>query len=113
MGYENSPEGGKFDCYPVARFECYGARLPVDYAGSVPEQMRLIDVPEGEYLVFEHGPFDYDQENRSVEFAVDAAVKAFDWAATPYEFDPSDGRMYYFYHDPKRWWREVFPVRRK
>ncbi len=113
MGYENSPEGGKFDCYPIPRFECYGARLPVDYAGPVPEQMRLIDVPEGEYLVFEHGPFDYDQENRSVEFAVNAAVKAFDWAATPYEFDPSDGRMYYFYHDPKRCWREVFPVRKK
>ncbi|MCL1882502.1 MAG: hypothetical protein FWF81_01940 [Defluviitaleaceae bacterium] len=28
--------------------------------------MLLIDVPEAEYIVFEHGPFDYEQENSSV-----------------------------------------------
>ena len=113
MAYENSPEGGSFPCYPTARFECYGCRLPVDYAGPVPANMRLTDVAEGEYIVFEHGPFDYEQENRSVEFAIDAAWKAFDWSASEYEFDPTPGRMYYFYHDPSRFWKEMWPVRKK
>jgi len=113
MAYEAAPDGGKFDCYPVPRWECYGCRLPADYTGPVPEQMLLRDVPEGEYIVFEHGPFDYEQENRSVEFAIDKAWDEFDWNATDYEFDPTDGRMYYFYHDPERYWKEIWPVRRK
>ncbi len=25
--------------------------------------MLMIDVPEDEYIIFEHGPFDYEQEN--------------------------------------------------
>lgn len=113
MAYENSPEGGSFLCYPTPRFECYGVRLPADYDGPVPEVMRLTDVAEGEYIVFEHGPFDYDQENRSVEFAIDEAWDAFDWSSSEYEFDPTPGRMYYFYHDPSRFWKELWPVRRK
>lgn len=113
MAYEAAEDGGKFDCYPVPRWECYGCRVPADYAGPVPEQMRLRDVPEGEYIVFEHGPFDYEQENRSVEFAIDKAWDEFDWNATDYEFDPTMGRMYYFYHDTERYWKEIWPVRRK
>ena len=113
MAYENSPQGGSFACYPTARFECYGCRLPVDYDGPVPEVMRLTDVARGEYIVFEHGPFDYDQESRTVKSAIDAAWEAFDWAASDYEFDDAPGRMYYFYHDPSRFWKELWPVRRK
>ncbi len=113
MAYEAAEDGGSFPCYPVPRYECYGCRLPVNYAGPVPEQMLLKDVPEGEYIVFEHGPFDYDQENRSVEFAIDKAQEDFDWSATDYEFDPTMGRMHYFYHDPDRYWKELWPVRRK
>ena len=113
MAYEAAEDGGKFDCYPVPRFECYGCRVPVSYDGPVPTQMLLKDVPEGEYIVFEHGPFDYEQENRSVEFAIDKAWEEFDWDVTDYEFDPTMGRMYYFYHDPARYWKELWPVRRK
>lgn len=113
MAYESAPDGGKFPCYPVPRFECYGCRLPIAYDGPVPEQMLIRDVPEGEYIVFEHGPFDYEQENRSVEFAVDAAQDAFDWDRTGYVFDDAPGRMSYFYHDPARYWKELWPVRKK
>ncbi len=42
-------------------------RLPLGLRGGVPPQLRLMDVPEGEYVVFEHGPFDYEGENRVVE----------------------------------------------
>ena len=111
--YEAAEDGGRFPCYPVPRYECYGCRVPADYDGPVPEQMLLRDVPEGEYIVFEHGPFDYEQENRSVEFAIDEAWDAFDWSSSEYEFDPTPGRMYYFYHDPSRFWKELWPVRRK
>ena len=31
--------------------------LPPDYHGEVPAQMLMIDVPEADYIVFEHGPF--------------------------------------------------------
>lgn len=110
MAYESSPEGGSFPCYPVPRFECYGVRLSADYDGPVPEQLLLRDVPEAEYIVFEHGPFDYDQENRSVEFMIDDAQEAFDWSASDYMFDDTPGRMSYFYHDPARYWKELWPV---
>ena len=113
LAYEAAEDGGKFDCYPVPRWECYGCRVAADYDGPVPENMLIRDVPEGEYIVFEHGPFDYEQENRSVEFAIDEAWDNFDWSATDYEFDPAMGRMYYFYHDCERFWKEVWPVRRK
>ena len=66
MGYLNDATGRLCD-WGYLRTECYGARLPADYRGEVPAQMLLTDIPEGEYLVFEHGPFDYEQECRTVE----------------------------------------------
>ena len=57
-------------------------RLPMDYKGGVPPQMLLADVPESEYIVFEHGPFDYEQENRSVEEQIEKAMAAFDFTGT-------------------------------
>jgi len=113
MAYIHEPEGKKFECYPAPRSECYGSRLPADYSGEVPVQMLMIDVPEAEYIVFEHGPFDYEQENRSVEKKVDTAMEAFDFANTDYCFDASPGRIAYFYHDPERFWKYIRPVRKK
>jgi len=55
MAYFNEPDG--------KRAECYGTRLPADYDGEIPAQMQMIDVPEAEYIVFEHGSFDYEQES--------------------------------------------------
>ena len=74
MGYLNDATGRLCD-WGYLRTECYGARLPADYRGEVPAQMLLTDIPEGEYLVFEHGPFDYEQECRTVEEKVEAAIK--------------------------------------
>ncbi len=111
MAYIHEP-GAKPFCYGVPRSECYGVRLAPDYQGEVPPQMLLIDVPEAEYIVFEHGPFDYEQENCSVESKVDAAMAAFDYSGTGYCFDDADGRMAYFYHDPARFWKYIRPVRK-
>lgn len=111
MAYINDPAGRLCD-WGFPRIECYGVRLPVDYQGEVPEQMLMIDVPEAEYLVFEHGAFDYEQENRSVEETVEKAMATFDFTDTDYSYDISSGRMIYFYHDPERFWKYVRPVRK-
>lgn len=111
MAYINDPDGKPF-CYGIPRAECYGVRLPPDYQGEVPSQMLLMDVPEAEYIVYEHGPFDYEQENRSVEEKIDAAIANFNFADTPYCLDTTPGRVAYFFHDPERFWKYIRPVRK-
>lgn len=39
--------GHIYEAY-VRHGECYGARLPEDWSGSIPKQMLCIDVPEAE-----------------------------------------------------------------
>ena len=85
-------------------------RLPADYAGPVPAQMQLMDVPAGEYLVFEHGPFDFETQNAAVEAKVEQAMRDFDYAASGYRLDPTPGRVFYFYHDCARFFKYVRPV---
>jgi len=113
MAYINDPDGQKFDHYPVARAECYGVRLAPGYNGEIPPQMHMSDVPEAEYIVFEHGPFDFEQENCSVEEKVDTAIANFDFSDTGYCFDGSSDRVAYFYHDPAQFWKYIRPVRKK
>lgn len=112
MAYINDPAGRICSWgYPLT--ECYGVRLPIDYDGEVPPQMLMVDVPEAEYVVFEHGPFDYEQENRSVEEKIEKAMAEFDFTDTGYCIDTATpGRIFYFYHDPKRFWKYIRPVRK-
>lgn len=111
MAYINDPEGRLCD-WGFLRTECYGVRLPLDYKGEVPPNMLMIDVPEAEYIVFEHGPFDYEQENRTVEEEIETAMATFDFTDTGYCFDTTPGRIIYFYHDPERFFKYVRPVRK-
>lgn len=111
MAYINEPTG-RICSWGIPLAECYGVRLPADYDGDIPPQMLLIDVPEGEYLVFEHGPFDFETENQSVEEKIEATMKAYDYAADGYCLDTTPGRIFYFYHDPERFWKYVRPVRK-
>ncbi len=109
MGFLNDPSG-RICSWGIPLAECYGVRLPLNYNGPIPEQMLLMDVPEGEYLVFEHGPFDYETENSAVEQKIEAAMKAFDYEASGYQLDTTPGRLFYFYHDCQRYWKYVRPV---
>lgn len=109
IAYINDKEGRLCD-WNIPRTECYGARLPIDYAGEIPPNMLMIDVPENEYIVFEHGPFNYEQENRSVEDKIEKVMATFDFCDTGYHFDTSDGRIIYLYYDPERFWKYVRPV---
>ena len=111
MAYINDPTGRLCD-WDYLRTECYGARLPADYNGEVPPGMVLTDVPEGEYIVFEHGPFDYEQENRSVEARIERAMAEFDYAASGYRLDRTPGRIMYFYFNPEQYFKYIRPVRR-
>lgn len=111
MAYMNDPNGRLCD-WNFLRTECYGVRLPSNYEGEVPTQMCLMDVPEAEYLVFEHGPFNYEQEKRSVEDKIEKAMSTFDFSDTGYQFDTTPNRLLYFYFDPERFWKYVRPVRK-
>jgi len=93
--------------------DAYGVRLPMDYKGEIPEQMQLIDIPEAEYIAFEHGPFDYDQESVSVGEKLETAMETFDFSGTDYKLDKSVGRISYFYFDPERFEKRILPVVRK
>lgn len=111
MAFINEPEG-RICSWGIPLAESYGVRLPYDYDGDVPEQMQLMDVEEGTYIVFEHGPFDFETQNQSVEQKIEEAMKNFDYSASGYELDVTQGRVFYFYHDCKRFWKYVRPVKK-
>lgn len=111
MAYMNDPDGRLCD-WGFLRAECWGVRLPPDYNGEVPPQMILTDNPEAEYIVFEHGPFDYEQENCSVEEKIEMAMAAFDYTDTGYRLDTSAGRIMYFYYNPEQYFKYIRPVRK-
>ena len=111
MAYINEPTG-RICSWGIPLAESYGVRLPADYHGEVPEQMQIMDVPEGEYIVFEHGPFDFQTQNGAVEQKIEEAMKNFDYAASGYCLDTTQGRVFYFYHNPERFWKYVRPVKK-
>lgn len=112
MAWINEPTGRVCN-WGIPLAEAYGVRLPADYEGKIPEQMQLMDVPEGEYIVFEHGSFDYETEGQSVEAKIEAAMKEFDYDANGYRLDLTPERVFYFYHDCERFFKYVRPVVRK
>lgn len=111
MAYRNDPAGRVCD-WGFPRTECWGVRLPFDYKGEVPAQMLLAEIPEAEYLVFEHGPFDYEQECRSVEEKIEQAMATFDFTGIGYCLDTSPGRIMYFYFNPEQHFKYIRPVRK-
>lgn len=111
MAFINEPEG-RICSWGIPLAESYGVRLPCDYAGEVPQQMQLMDVEEGTYIVFEHGPFDFESQNQRVEQKIEDAMKNFDYNSAGYELDITQGRVFYFYHDCKRFWKYIRPVRK-
>jgi hypothetical protein len=69
--------------------EAYGVRLPVTFNGVVPSTMLLVAIPEMEYIVFEHGPFDYEEESDTVEEKLQQAIDTFDFSTMDYTPDTS------------------------
>lgn len=111
MAYINEPTG-RICSWGIPLAESYGVRLPADYCGEIPKQMQMMDVPGGEYIVFEHGPFNYHTQNSDVEQKMEEAMKNFDYNASGYCLDTTQGRVFYFYHDPERFWKYIRPVKK-
>lgn len=111
MAYINEPSG-RMCAWGIPMAESYGVRLSADYSGEIPPQMRIMDVPEHEYIVFEHGPFDYQSQNCDVERKIEEAMRDFDWTASGYSLDTAQGSVFYFFHDPSRFWKYVRPVKK-
>lgn len=88
MAFINEPEG-RICSWGIPLAEAYGVRLPADYAGEIPPRMQLMIVPECEYIVFEHGPFDFATESADVEAEMEKAMKEFDYSKSGYELDIS------------------------
>ncbi|MCI7767966.1 MAG: helix-turn-helix transcriptional regulator [Oscillospiraceae bacterium] len=111
MAFINEP-AGRICSWGIPLAESWGVRLPADYCGDIPEPLQIMDVPEGEYIVFEHGPFDFETENQAVEQKIEAAMKSFDYSASGCCLDTAPGRVFYFFHDPERFWKYIRPVRK-
>ncbi|MBE5761400.1 MAG: helix-turn-helix transcriptional regulator [Clostridiales bacterium] len=112
MAFINDP-AGRICSWGIPLSESYGVRLPENYSGEIPMHMQIMDVPKGDYIVFEHGPFDFETENAAVEAAIEKAMREFDYSKTDYELDTTEGRVFYFFHDQERYWKYVRPVKRK
>jgi len=93
--------------------EAYGVRLPEKFNGKIPENMLLIDIPEMEYIIFEHGPFNYEEESETVGKKLEDAINAFDLSKTEYKLDTSKGRIGYFYFIPESFEKIIKPVIKK
>ena len=111
MAYINDPDG-RLCAWGIPRVECYGVRLPADYNGEAPQPLLLTDIGEAEYIVFEHGPFDYEQENCSVEEKIEKAMAEFDYAANGCCLDTSPGGLTYLYHNPEQCWKYVRQIKK-
>ena len=109
MAYINDP-AGRICSWGIPLAECYGVRLPEDYEGPIPSQMMITRIPEGEYIVFEHGPFDFERDNAAVEQKIESAMREFDYTSAGYKLDTAPGRIFYFYHDCTRYWKYIRPV---
>lgn len=112
MACINEPTG-RICTWGIPLAESYGVRLPADYCGEIPKQMQMMDVPEGEYIVFEHGPFNYQTQNQTVEMKIEEAMKNYDYSSSGYCLDNTQGRVFYFYHDCERFWKYIRPVKKQ
>lgn len=85
------------------------ARIPGADLETVSALLRQL-VPEGDYLVFEHGPFGLQTENSLVEAKIERAMRDFDYEASGCCLDTAPGRVFYFVHDCVRFWKYIRPV---
>jgi AraC family transcriptional regulator len=93
--------------------EAYGIRLPENYCGAIPPHMHIISIPSAQYIVFEHGPFDFEKECNAVGEKMRDSMSSYSFSDTQYRLDESPGRISYYYFDPSQYMKRVRPVRKK
>lgn len=93
--------------------ECYGIRVPADYSGEVPPQLLCDLIPESEYIIFAHPPFDYETMSEAVMNKVEQISKDYPLEEMGYEYEEKNGRIRYLYHSPDIWgYRIVRPIKK-
>jgi predicted transcriptional regulator YdeE len=90
----------------------YGIPVPLEYDGPVPEGMECRVIPESEYLVFHHPPFDYLKDNGAVMKAIEDTAWNYDPKAKGYAWD-EETKQDYQRHFPEGYGYAVLrPVRK-
>ena len=79
--------------------------------GLTPREYRQNPAPVALHTILR--PFDPEKENALVEERIETAMREFDYKASGYRLDTSPGRIFYFYHDPQRYWKYIRPVKRE
>ncbi|CAH1197266.1 AraC family transcriptional regulator [Paenibacillus sp. JJ-223] len=91
----------------------YGIPVSSEYDGPIPAGMECRDIPESEYLVFFHPPFDYLKDNGAVMRTVEEAASKFDPKEMGYEWD-EEIKQDYQRHFPEGYGYAVLrPVKKK
>ncbi|MBB6731495.1 helix-turn-helix domain-containing protein [Cohnella zeiphila] len=91
----------------------YGIPVPPDYDGPIPEGMACREIPESEYLVFFHPPFDYLKDNGAVMSAVEEAAWSFDPQDMGYEWDEETKQDYQRHYPEGYGYAVLRPVRKR
>ena len=89
----------------------YGVQMPGNYTGQTPNGMVCLDIPEGEYAVFYHPPFNYEEICESVDAKVAETAGNFDPAPRGYQWDCS--KPDYQRHDPEQYGTAIYRPLRK
>lgn len=91
----------------------YGIPVSSEYDGPIPAGMECRDIPESEYLVFFHPPFNYLKDNGAVMRTVEEAASKFDPKEMGYEWDEKI-KQDYQRHFPEGYGYAVLrPVKKK
>jgi AraC family transcriptional regulator len=69
-----------------------GVEVPVDYVGSVPDGLEVLELGAAEYLLFKGEPFAEEDFAAAIQQLWDAEKK-YDPAVTGYRWDPSNPRI--------------------
>lgn len=72
----------------------YGIPVAPDYNGPIPEGMECREIPESEYLVFFHPPFDYLKDNGAVMRTVEDLAWGFSPETMGYAWDEETKQDY-------------------
>lgn len=93
--------------------EAYGIRLPADWKGEIPKGFLLQPIESTDYLVFQHGPFDFEKEADQVYGMLQKAMDTFSYQEVDFVPDISPGRLVYFYFDPDLYAKYLLPIQAK
>lgn len=91
----------------------YGIPVSPEYDGPIPAGMECKDIPESEYLVFLHPPFDYLKDNGAVMRTVEEAASKFDPEEMGYEWDEEIKQDYQRHFPEGDGYAVLRPVKKK